>query len=137
MSRRAAAGIHALLMLAAAAPLAALAGAPAGHVSQGEAAYQKCYACHALEPGKNDLTGPSLAGIIGRPIAAQSGFRYSPALIALARRQGRWSRELLDRFVADPESVAPGTEMTFTGMKNAGERADLLLFLRRHDADHP
>jgi cytochrome c len=108
------------------------AGLPAGDVKRGEAAYQKCYACHAVEPGKNDLTGPSLAGIVDRPIAAEKGFRYSPALIALGRRQRRWSPELLDRFVADPETVAPGTEMTFPGMKNGRERADLLAFLWRN-----
>jgi cytochrome c len=131
VSRRSAAHAVLLLTAGAAAPMMLLAaGLPAGEVKRGEAAYQKCYACHALEPGKNDLTGPSLAGIVDRPIAAEKGFRYSPALVALARQQGRWTPDLLDSFVADPEAVAPGTEMTFTGMKNERERADLLAFLR-------
>lgn len=135
MRGRGFASLTVLLAVTAAAPMISLAAGPeAGDVRRGEAAYQKCYACHALEPGKNDLTGPSLGGVIGRPIAAEAGFRYSPALVALARQEGRWSPKLLDRFVADPESVAPGTEMTFTGIRNARERADLLAFLQRSGA---
>ncbi|HEX6374241.1 MAG TPA: c-type cytochrome [Allosphingosinicella sp.] len=92
-------------------------------------AYAKCYACHALEPGKNDLSGPSLHRIVGRRIAAER-FEYSPALRALAKRRPRWSEALLDRYLADPEAVAPRTSMTFTGMSDAGERADLIAYLR-------
>jgi cytochrome c len=113
--------------------LTGLTGAAAGQgdARRGERAYQKCYACHALEPGKHDLSGPSLYRIVGRRIAAAPGFDYSPALRALARRRGRWDTALLDRFIADPEKVAPRTSMTFTGMSDARERADLVSYLRR------
>ena len=104
------------------------AAAPAGDARRGEIAYQKCYACHAAEPGRNDLSGPTLHAIVGRPIAAQ-GFAYSPALAALARQHGRWDAALLDRFIADPDAVAPGTAMTFPGMRNPAERADLIAYL--------
>jgi cytochrome c len=102
-----------------------------GDPGRGERAYQKCYACHALEPGKHDLSGPSLHRILGRRIAAAPGFDYSPALRALARRRPRWDEALLDRFIADPERVAPRTSMTFTGMRDPRERADLIAYLRR------
>jgi cytochrome c len=104
---------------------------PRPDAAAGERAYQKCYACHALEPGKHDLSGPSLYRIVGRRIAAAPGFGYSPALRALARRRGRWDAALLDRFIADPESVTPRTSMTFTGMSDPRERADLIAYLRR------
>lgn len=104
-------------------------GRIAGDPKRGEIAYQKCYSCHAVEPGRNDLTGPSLNAIVGRRVAAAPGFRYSPALVALARTRARWDRGLLDRFIADPETVAPGTEMSFTGMRNPSERADLIAYL--------
>lgn len=121
------------LAAAALAASASLAAAPdrAPDARRGEVAFQKCYACHALEPGRNDLSGPTLHDIVGRRIAAEPGFDYSRALKGLAARQPRWSPDLLDRYIADPEAVAPGTAMTFTGMPNAAERADLIAFLRK------
>jgi cytochrome c len=62
------------------------------------------------------------------------GVDYSPALRVLAKRRGRWNAALLDRFIADPEAVAPGTSMTFTGMASARERADLIFYLRSASA---
>jgi cytochrome c2 len=97
---------------------------------RGEIAYRKCYACHALEPGKQ-LEGPSLHRIVGRRIAAERGFAYSPALRALGRRHMRWDTALLDRYIADPERVAPRTSMNFHGIRDRGERADLIYYLDR------
>jgi cytochrome c len=118
-------GIGALLLSA-----AALAGAPEPAADPGRVAFQKCYACHDLAPG-NDVAGPSLHAILGRPIAARPGYDYSAALRTLAEREGRWTEALLDRFIADPEAVAPGTSMTSTGMRDPRERADLIAWLRR------
>lgn len=101
----------------------------AGDPRRGKAAFQKCYACHALEQGKNDLSGPTLHRILGRRVAAER-FDYSPALRALAKRRPRWDEALLDRYIADPEAVAPKTSMTFTGMRDPRERADLIAYLR-------
>jgi cytochrome c len=118
----------------AAAALTAAAAAPRDEVPRGERAFQKCYACHSVRTKETGLSGPNLRGIVGRRIAAERGFDYSPALRALARRHPRWTPRLLDRYVADPEAVAPGTSMSFHGMPNARERADLILWLRRqHD----
>ena len=108
------------------------AGGGKGEARRGEAAYQKCYSCHALEPGGDKLEGPNLHRIIGRRIAAERGFAYSPALRALAARRSRWSEGLLDRFIAEPEAVAPRTSMNFHGIEDARERADLIAYLRRH-----
>ena len=49
-------------------------------------------------------------------------------------REPKWTEELMDRFIADPEAVAPGTSMTFTGMRDPKERADLIDYLRTADA---
>ena len=95
----------------------------------GERTYQKCYSCHALEPGKNDLTGPTLHKIIGRKIAAEPGFDYSPALRRYGVQQDRWDQALLDKFIADPEKVVPGTAMTFNGISNIAEREALIAYL--------
>ena len=116
----------ALAPLMAGAALAASAGK--GDPKRGEVAFQKCFACHALEPGRN-FSGPSLAGILGRRIAADPDFDYSPALRALARSHPRWDATVLGRYIADPEAVAPRTSMTFTGIRSEQERADLIAYL--------
>ena len=101
-----------------------------GDVARGERAFQKCYACHSVEPDEQELTGPNLRGVIGRPIAATPGFAYSEELRGLAAREGRWSGTLLDAFIADPEELAPGNDMLFNGITDSGERADLIAYLR-------
>lgn len=100
-------------------------------LSAGERAYQKCYSCHALEPGAGKLQGPSLHGIVGRRVAAEPGFDYSPALRRFARANPRWAPELLDRMIADPEVLVPGTSMSFHGISDAEERRALLAYLEK------
>ena len=97
---------------------------------RGERAYQKCYSCHSLG-GDEKLEGPVLGGIVGRRVAAQPGFAYSPALKRFAAGQPVWTPQLLDRFIADPEALVPGTSMAFTGIRDAEERAALIDYLRR------
>ena len=120
------------LLLAPLAAGAVAAGAWAGPGQKpvaGEQAFQKCYACHATEAGKNDLTGPSLHGIVGRRVAAVPGFDYSPALKRFAAENPLWTHALIDRYAADPEGLVPGTSMTFHGMPDPRERQALIAYL--------
>ena len=118
-----AAGMLATAAVAFAAPVVAPQGA-------GERAYRKCYTCHALEPGKNDLEGPSLHAIVGRRVASVPGFAYSPAMRRFARSNPRWTPQLIERLAADPEQLVPGTSMNFHGMPDRAERAALIAYLR-------
>lgn len=116
---------------------AACAAVPPADVARGEVVYRRCFACHSLESGASTPAGPTLNGIVGRPIAAQPDFDYSPALRRLAAEQRRWSPQLLDRFLRSPEAVAPGTEMGFEGLENQEDRSSLIQWLaqgsgRRH-----
>jgi cytochrome c len=108
-----------------------VAAAPQGDSRRGEIAYQKCYSCHAIEPGRQ-LEGPSLHGIVGREVAGAAGFEYSSAMRAFATANPRWTKALLDRFIADPESLVPHTRMNFNGIGDRRERADLIAYLRRN-----
>lgn len=98
--------------------------------ARGERLFQYCYACHSVQSHETNLQGPNLRGIVGRPIAAQEGFSYSPAMRALAKREGRWSEALLDRYLANPYETVPKTNMAFPGMDEADERSDLIAYLR-------
>ena len=102
-----------------------------GNAALGERAYQKCYSCHALEAGAGNLQGPTLHRIVGRPIAAEAGFAYSPGMRRFAGQHPRWTPDLLDRYVADPEALVPGTSMSFHGIADAKERKALIDYLER------
>ena len=98
--------------------------APAGNAVRGEALYERCFACHSLE---TDRAGPRHCGLLGRRAGSVPGFDYSPAM----RASGIvWSAETLDRFLAAPTAVVPGTSMGYAGIASAQERADLIAYLR-------
>lgn len=110
-----------------AAALALCAAAPAGaapDLLRGEQVYSRCMACHALA---SDRVGPRHCGLFGRRAGSVPGFAYSPAL----KRSGIvWNDKSLDRFLRKPLAMVPGSTMTYDGIADAGERADLLAYLR-------
>jgi len=95
-------------------------------VSAGQRVFKQCAACHKVEEGVNAV-GPSLYGVVGRPVHAISDFQYSDALKAL---DGEWTAERLDAFVTDPKAYAPGTKMTFNGLSNPQDRANVIAYLQ-------
>lgn len=99
--------------------------------SAGERAFQKCYACHSLNERDPNLQGPSLKDVIGRKVAAEPGFVYSPAMRAYAVRQAAWTREALDAFIADPQASVPDNAMGFFGLRDPSERRALIDYLAR------
>jgi cytochrome c len=103
-----------------------------GSVARGERMYRACVACHSLEPNRH-MTGPSLAEVWNRKSGSVSSFpRYSPALKSAGII---WNDDTLDEWIKDPQHFIPGNTMTFPGMKDARQRADLLAFLK--DATQP
>ncbi|MGQ0546317.1 MAG: c-type cytochrome [Betaproteobacteria bacterium] len=97
----------------------------AGDPKAGEAVYSRCLACHSLEYHR---TGPKHCGLIGRRAGSAKGFEYSPAM---KRSKLVWNERNLDRFLADPLKTVPGTTMTYAGVKDAKERADLIAYLKK------
>lgn len=98
-----------------------LASADAG---AGERVFGKCRACHKLD-GSNAV-GPYLDGVVGREVAAVSGFNYSGAL---AEQADVWNAENLNAFLEDPAGWAPGTAMSFNGLSSVEDRANLIAYL--------
>lgn len=91
-----------------------------------------CRTCHTVKPGDNRL-GPTLAGVVGAKSGAQEGFNYSSALKGGSIT---WDEGTLDKFITNPESVAPGHNMKpYTGMTNAEDRAKIISFLKSGGAE--
>ena len=93
--------------------------------ASGEKVFGKCKACHKLD-GK-DGVGPHLDGVVGREIAAVAGFSYSDVL---AGKDGQWAPETLQAFLQNPKGWAPGTKMSFAGLKKPEDRADVIAYLQ-------
>ena len=72
-----------------------------GNAEAGKRLAMRCKACHTLEKDGANKLGPNLWGIIGRPKAKVEGFTFSNAL---AKLDGNWTLENLDKFRADPEA---------------------------------
>ena len=86
-----------------------------------------CVACHTFNEGGKAGIGPNLYGVVGAPHGHMEGFAYSAALKAHA---GPWTDEELDKWLTKPAAYAPGTKMTFVGISDAKERADVIAYLR-------
>lgn len=120
--------MHGLRLVCVAAVLAAAGAAHAeGDAARGEMRFEDCAACHTTERGVNKV-GPSLSGLFDRKAGELPDFRYSAAL----KRSGiTWTPQSLDTFIADPQHAVPANRMPYAGMPDAGDRADLIAYLRK------
>ncbi|HET6922573.1 MAG TPA: c-type cytochrome [Anaeromyxobacteraceae bacterium] len=119
------AGCSGSLCLTAVPGAAPAADSAPGEAEAGRKAFQVCSACHTVDPGGPSTVGPNLFGVVGRDIAGVAGFAYSDALRA---QGGKWTPAGLDRFMADPTGVAPGTRMAVK-VADARQRGDLIAYL--------
>ena len=95
-------------------------------LENGKAKFAFCSACHTINPGDPAMTGPNLYGVVGTKAAAIPGYNFSDALKA---QTFTWDAAHLDAWITDPRAVAPGTKMTYVGMKDAKDRTDLIAYL--------
>ncbi len=101
----------------------ALASASAEHGAQ---IAKQCQACHNFQEGQGAKVGPDLYGVVGRPVASVSNFNYSAALKA---KGGTWTFDALNTWLTKPSADVPGTAMTFAGLSNEKQRADVIAYL--------
>src|SRR5512145_1978916 len=118
-----AATLTALILTAAGVARAVDAGDPA----LGKKVFAKCQACHSLEAGKNKV-GPTLHGVMGRASGSEAEFNYSEAM---KNAHLTWDPETLDKYLAKPKEVVPGTKMAFPGIPGEKDRADLISYLEQ------
>lgn len=121
-----------------------------GDAEKGEKAFSKCRACHMIQTPegvdviKGGVTGPNLYGIVGRKIASNEEYRYSPGLQAMAEANpdAVWDVYSLAAFMTDPGKYVAEhagdskarTKMTF---KLNRDQVDLAAYLLSQSPDAP
>lgn len=89
------------------------------------AAFTQCRVCHSVAPGQNGI-GPSLAGVHGNRAGTVAGYGYTDGM----RTSGlTWNDATLDRYLADPQGVVPGTMMAI-GPLDATQRRAIIAYLK-------
>lgn len=97
-----------------------------GDAAKGERLFVRCRSCHSVEAGANRV-GPSLHGVIGRTAGSVDKFRYSPAMKASGTV---WTDEAVFAFLEHPRKSMPGTYMSFAGLRDPQDRADMIAYLK-------
>jgi cytochrome c len=120
-------GLAAVALLAISGPALA-----EGDAAKGKAAFAKCAICHQVGPGAATLVGPELNGIVGRKAGSVADYPYSAGMKKLAGEGFTWTEENLDKWIADPKAMIPDSPMAlaFQGIPDAGERADIIAYLK-------
>ncbi len=116
------------IMIVAASAAAMPVWAQSGEASRGQRVFnQQCRACHTLEKDGASVAGPNLHGVFGRKAGTGGGYDSSDAM----KNSGIvWDEATLTEYNRDPKGKVPGTKMLFNGVKNAGQLADLVAYLK-------
>ncbi|MDE3016623.1 MAG: cytochrome c family protein [Pseudomonadota bacterium] len=104
-------------------------------IKAGEAESRKCSACHTFTKGGGNGVGPNQWGLVGNTWAHKSDYSYSQA-IASGHGKKKWDFQTLSDFLTAPMKYAPGTKMSFAGVKDPQARANLIAWLNQQ-SDHP
>ncbi|WP_336974082.1 cytochrome c family protein [Sphingobium aromaticiconvertens] len=104
-------------------------------VAAGEKVFAKCAACHTVNSGGANGIGPNLFGTVGEAVGeGKGGFAFSEALKS---KGGAWTFEQMDHWLKSPREFAPGTKMTFAGLGNPADRANLIAWLNTQGSNLP
>jgi len=100
---------------------------------EGAKVFKKCAACHSINKGGANKIGPALWGVIGRKAGSLADYKYSKAMAGHGKI---WSFEEMNNFLIKPKDWVKGTKMAFAGLKNAKERAAIILYMNEN-SDKP
>lgn len=90
---------------------------------------QKCAMCHDWSAGGPNKIGPNLHDVVGRVPGTKAGFAYSAGMIDKGKG-GAWDAARIDEFITSPKDVVSGTKMTFAGLSDPADRANVIAYLQ-------
>ena len=96
----------------------------------GEKVFTKCKVCHIADQDRN-MVGPSLNGVIGRTAGTHPNFSYSAAMIAAGKSGIKWDEPTLTTYLHAPQAMVKGTKMTFPGLKDDKDIANVIAYLKQ------
>lgn len=103
--------------------------------AKGAEVFKKCAACHTVNQGGANGIGPNLYATVGEAIAqGKGGYAFSDALKSVG---GAWDFDKLNAWLTSPRKFASGTKMTFAGLGNAQDRANVILYLNQQGSNLP
>ncbi len=102
------------------------------NAAEGAKIFKKCAACHSIAEGGANKIGPALWGVLGRPAGSVPGYKYSKAMAAYGED---WSFEEMNGFLIKPKDWIKGTKMAFAGLKNAEDRAAVILYMNENSSN--
>jgi cytochrome c len=103
--------------------------------AKGVEVFKKCAACHTINQGGANGVGPNLYGTLGEAIAqGKGGFAFSDALKSVG---GTWDFDKMNAWLQSPRKFANGTKMTFAGLSNPQDRANVILYLNQQGSNLP
>lgn len=107
-------------------------------IERGKKLSKACAACHSFDKGGANGVGPNLYDIVNIQKQHHKGFSYSGVLNTNGGEV--WTYAELNAFLWKPKKYAPGTKMTFAGLKKPADRAAMIAWLRtlsKNPADLP
>lgn len=102
--------------------------------AKGEAIFAKCKSCHTIDAGGANGIGPNLNGTLGKAVGGHAGFAYSDDLKKVG---GSWDWAKMDHWLKSPKAMAAGTKMTFAGLSDGAERANVIAYLNTQGSNLP
>jgi len=107
-----------------------------GDAENGEKVYKKCASCHMVGEGARHRVGPHLNGIFDRRAGSMEDYtRYSDGLVRAGSDGLFWDLASLDAYIENPKALVSDTRMSFRGIKDAEDRADVLAYMRQFSAN--
>jgi cytochrome c len=104
--------------------------ARAQDAAAGQRVFNQCRACHVIENNGRNGVGPNLHGVVGRRAASIPNFRYSANMRSLGEGGLVWTPENLDRYLRNPKDLVPQGIMSFAGIRDDQQRADVIAYLQ-------
>ncbi len=102
---------------------------------KGAAVFQKCASCHTIASGGANGIGPNLYGILGDAIGqGRGGFAFSDSVTKLG---GKWDFDKLNHWLTNPRAMADGTKMTFAGLDDPQDRANVIAYINKQGSNMP